>query len=361
MSWYEATRILSGHRETQTPIEQVTPVAYFENLFPEFAGAFGLGATATQEVYGLMSDDGFGLANDWTFAQLLIDDDGIFPNMFFHPQWAALSAFSTLASSDYHAMTFSVRERLRDSLSFDFNYTWSKSMDNASGLQASSQYDSAFILNPLDLDISRSISDFDTQHIINSNWLWSLPVGRGRSYLSDMPAAADAVLGGWSLNGVFRWNSGLPQETPFEASRWATNWNVSNWGARIRDPGSNPSRGGDHPNAFADPEFAYQSFRETYAGEVGDRNVFRRQGFFTLDFGLHKAFGMPYNEDHTLVFRWEVFNATNTQTLFRARNSRDAWGLGAAPSRGDPAPSFGNIVQIQGSPRVMQFGLRYDF
>ena len=93
MSWYEATRILSGHRETQTPIEQVTPVAYFENLFPEFAGAFGLGATATQEVYGLMSDDGFGLANDWTFAQLLIDDDGIFPNMFFHPQWACSVGF----------------------------------------------------------------------------------------------------------------------------------------------------------------------------------------------------------------------------------------------------------------------------
>ena len=280
MSWYEATRILSGHRETQTPIEQVTPVAYFENLFPEFAGAFGLGATATQEVYGLMSDDGFGLANDWTFAQLLIDDDGIFPNMFFHPQWAALSAFSTLASSDYHAMTFSVRERLRDSLSFDFNYTWSKSMDNASGLQASSQYDSAFILNPLDLDISRSISDFDTQHIINSNWLWSLPVGRGRSYLSDMPAAADAALGGWSLNGVFRWNSGLPQETPFEASRWATNWNVSNWGARIRDPGSNPSRGGRSPQCFCRSGVCLPELPRNLRGRGGRPERVSTSGFF---------------------------------------------------------------------------------
>jgi len=36
-------------------------------------------------------------------------------------------------------------------------------------------------------------------------------------------------------------------------------------------------------------------------------------------------------------------------------------GLDLDPYAGTPAADFGNIIAIQGSPRVMQFALRYEF
>ena len=125
-----------------------------------------------------------------------------------------------------------------------------------------------------------------------------------------------------------------------------------------------PTRGGARePSLFSDPKYAYQSFRNARAGETGDRNPFRNPGFVSLDLGLSKSFTMPWNEHHKLQFRWEVFNLTNTQRLRTSADgySRESYGLAIDPDLGEPAPSFGNFDSIQGTPRVMQFGLRYTW
>jgi hypothetical protein len=285
--------------------------------------------------------------------------------MFVHPQYAALATWSTLANSNYHALTVSLRKRFQTDLTFDVNYTWSKSMDNASGRQDTGIYNlSALILNPLRPNDNRSISDFDIQHILNSNWLWSLPIGRGKTWLNNMSDVAEAILGGWSMNGIFRWNSGLPYSSPFEEDRWATNWNMSSYAVRLRDPKPNPHKGGDHPNYWSDAQYAYNSFRDAMAGETGDRNVFRLSSFFTLDLGLHKSIQMPYEENHKLTFAWEIFNVTNTQRLGPPQSPlpADDWLTYPDPQISKNAPAeFGNIYSTQGIPRVMQFSLRYDF
>jgi hypothetical protein len=76
-----------------------------------------------------------------------------------------------------------------------------------------------------------------------------------------------------------------------------------------------------------------------------------------FDFGLQKSFSMPYKEQHRLIFAWEVFNATNTQRL----SGGARWGLNPDPQIGKADIGFGNITEIQGQPRVMQFSLRYEF
>jgi len=368
--WYTAARVLQDNRLASTPIDQMQNIPFFENLFPDVPSnwwwATDPNLSATQNIYAFIARGEAGGIDilDYTFLQAELDDVGIMPNIFFHPQYAALSAFSTIASSNYHAFTATIRQRFQNSLSMDLNWTWAKSIDNASGLQTSGAYGSAFILNPLAIDDNRSLSDFDTQHIINANWLWNLPVGRGQTYMSDAPAAVNAILGGWSLNGVFRWNTGLPVSSPIEGSRWATNWNAQSWVTRTRDPNVGPCKNcgvEGHPNFFNDPQYAYNSFRDAYAGETGDRNVYRRSGFFTLDFGLHKTFTMPYAEGHELSLRWEVFNATNSQFLGFPRGGRTGYGVDPDPQFGTATADFGNITAIQGIPRVMQFGLRYAF
>jgi hypothetical protein len=368
VDWYTAAHKLADLRSANTPLNKVAPIPYFENLFPNLGENFwgDSSVSSTQAVYGIVArEDFFGFdffdILDWTFVQALIDDLGVTPNAFFHPQYAALSTFSTLGSSDYHGGSISIRERFKSQLTLDFNYTLSKSFDNASGLQTSGAFGTAFIVNPLDLRQNRAVSDFDVRHIVNSNAIWELPVGKGRSYLTDLPGYADAFLGGWQLTGIFRWNSGAPVQTPFDAAQWATNWNVQSNGVRIRDIKANPTKKGESPNLFGDPKAAYQSFRNALPGEVGDRNIFRLPSYITLDMGLGKTFTMPYNDGHKLQFRWEVFNVTNTQRLGDLLVTREGLGLSQDPDLSTPPPVFGNFTGIQGSPRVMQFALKYNF
>jgi hypothetical protein len=110
---------------------------------------------------------------------------------------------------------------------------------------------------------------------------------------------------------------------------------------------------------------AYQSFRNARAGETGDRNVLRGPSYISLDAGLMKTFKMPW-ENHTLQFRWEVFNVTNTQRF--DGNTISDISVGQDPFQGgQPGSDFGRFTSTQTplnetkAGRIMQFGLRYQF
>jgi len=129
---------------------------------------------------------------------------------------------------------------------------------------------------------------------------------------------------------------------------------------RIAPVEASPTRGGDKPaNLFSDPTAAFHSFRSSRPGERGDRNIFRYPGYVTLDMGLYKTWTMPWSENHKLELRWDTFNITNTQRL----TSVSGFTVGLDPFKPSATPNgtFGQFTAIQGSPRVMQFGLRYTF
>ncbi|MDQ6788090.1 MAG: carboxypeptidase-like regulatory domain-containing protein [Acidobacteriota bacterium] len=368
MDWYTAAGMLHDLRAANTPIDKVPIIPYFQNLFPNYTRVVnGVTLNSTQRIYRLVAREnlpgpvGGGLnILDWTFVQSIIDDVGIFRNAFFHPQYAAFSAFGTVAKSDYNGLIFSLRQRLGETLSYDINYTFSKSKDNASGLQTGGSYGSQFILNPLRPQDNYAASDFDARHVVNANFILQIPFGRKRAYFSNMNKVVDAFLGGWQLSGVYRFNTGLPLSSPFDAEQWATNWNAQSNGTQIApiDVGAVRST----QNIFADPQKAFNSFRNARPGETGERNNFRLPGYSTLDLGLSKSFQMPWNENHKLQFRWEVFNVQNFQYLDAGNQTRSSYGLPIDPELGTAAPDFGKIFNgIQGSPRAMQFGLRYSF
>ncbi|MGB7068980.1 MAG: carboxypeptidase-like regulatory domain-containing protein [Pyrinomonadaceae bacterium] len=365
--WYTAAGMLHDLRAANTHVDNIQPIPYFENLFPGLGDNFwGIPEwSSTQAVFQIVAREdftGFEFFDvlDWTFVQALIDDLGVFPNMFFHPQYAAFSAFGSTAESDYNGATFSLRQRLGETLSYDFNYTWAKSFDSASGLQTGGSYGSQFILNPLRPQDNYSVSDFDTRHSINANFIFQLPVGKGKKYFSGMNSFADVFLGGWQMSGIYRWNTGLPIFSPFDSAQWATNWNAQSSGVRVRDTQIQVNR--DTQSAFADAQAAYNSWRNARPGETGDRNVLRLPGYSTLDLGLSKSFRMPWSEDHKLQFRTEVINVSNTQYFNADQFTRSTWGLGQDSDISDASSDFGKIfTSIQGVPRRVQFGLRYSF
>ncbi|MFL6228741.1 MAG: hypothetical protein ACJ741_08180, partial [Pyrinomonadaceae bacterium] len=370
MDWYTAAGMLEDFRRAGVSVDNVAPIPYFENLFtgvPGFqtfvAGSRGAGRTITQAVY--IDAQRFN-GNDWTTTQ--VDIDGALRaagrhNLFFQSQYAALSSFSTIANSNYHGATLSIRERLGNSLTMDFNYTFSKSMDDASGLQTSGSYGSAFILNPLRQHDNYSVSDFDVRHIVNFNSVWQLPVGHGRLLFDTTNKVVNGVLGGWQLSSIFRYNSGLPISAPFDDARWATNWEVQSNGVRTRAIDDCSTRGDiDAPALFGcNRTAAYQGFRNPKPGETGDRNVFRLPGYVVLDMGLSKSFTMPWSETHKLQLRFEAFNVTNTQRMGSLRGGRDGYGIVLDPQNNTPPQNWGTYSGIQGERRVMQFGFRYQF
>jgi hypothetical protein len=374
-TWYDAMNRLIDLRYAGAPITSVANIPFFQNILPGLAGTFNVRGvptvlTATQRAYMRIALPSVGGLNstDYTFKQLQWDDNPIsaFNNTFFNPQYAALAAFSTIAKSNFNSLQISVRQRLRRDITFDFNYTLSHSLDNASGLQVSTAYGTAFIVNPLDPNLNYANSDFDIRHIINANWIVGLPFGRGKRFLSGSNRVVNGILGGWSLTGIFRWNSGLPVRFGFfEADRWATNWNVQSNGVRVRPLESSPTRTGD-PNLFSNPTDALQSFRDARPGEAGDRNVFRAPGYISLDAGLYKTFHLPW-EGHSLQFRWEVYNVTNTQR-FDGDTLAD-FSLTQDPFIFQPNANadFGRFTSTQAplnenkAGRIMQFALRYQF
>ncbi len=123
--------------------------------------------------------------------------------------------FQPAATSIRHAGYVEVRRRFSDGFSFTANYTYGKSIDDASDSQpdvrvltTGSTLGQVSYGAPRSGD--RSISTFDIKHNFTSTFVWDIPVGKKRWLLSNAPSVVDAIVGGWSLSGVFRLQGGQP-------------------------------------------------------------------------------------------------------------------------------------------------------
>ena len=74
-------------------------------------------------------------------------------------------------------------------------------------------------------------------------------------------------------------------------------------------------------------------------------------GYFAIDMGLAKSWAMPFNEKHKLQFRAEAFNLTNSSRF----------DINSISGNMDNPASFGRYSSTLTQPRVLQFGLRYEF
>ena len=368
MDWYTAAARLNDLRLANTPLASVPNIPFFENWYPGLGNAvFGDPTLSATQVWYLFharpAVGGFNVV-DYTLLQEFFDRDARVDRLFYHPQYAALQVLSSIGRSDYHGGSISVRQRLGNDFLMDFNYTMSRSMDNGSTLETLRVL-SNVIRNALDPQQEYSVSNFDVRHNMNMNFLAGLPFGRGKRFMSNAGSIVNGIIGGWQLSGIVRAHSGLPAGSPSDVGFWSTNYQLTSRGVRINDVASSNVDVAGRPNVFSDPTATYRSFRNSRAGESGDRNIdtIRIPSYFVFDAGLSKSFGMWYAEGHRLQFRWEVFNVTNTQRYGTIANLT----LNPEPFLGSPPSNFGTYTGSQ-TPvgetrpgRVMQFALRYTF
>ena len=289
------------------------------------------------------------------------------PNSFFNAQYSSLFAWRSIGFSNYHAGQFTLRKRMSHGVRFDFNYTFSRSIDPASDAERVPIWGGlgGNIINSWSPFQLKAVSDFDLTHQINGNWTLELPFGQGRHFGSSAGKGLDAIIGGWDLSGVSRWTSGFPVNVS-NGFRWPTNWQLG--GQAILT--SQPALGTTHVTSTTDPNnpdnagnisifkngtAAISDFRAPFPGEAGQRNAIRGDGFFNTDMSLAKTWKMPYKESHRLVFHWDVFNVFNSK-----RFDVQSAGFGGNLEL-DIKTSFGNYNHVLTQQRLMQFALRYEF
>lgn len=273
-------------------------------------------------------------------------------------QMTSMYGWSSVGNSNYHALQASLRKQLSSGVQFDLNYTFSKSIDITSAA-ARVNYNAGIlgsqIVNAFALNQARAVSDFDTTHQINANWIAELPFGRGRRLGHNSSSVVDAFIGGWQLSGLARWTSGLPFSVA-NGQAWATDWNYAGLATMVSKPATGAFKQPDGSvSLFANPASAQAGFTLTYPGQSGTRNALRGDGFAGLDMSLSKRWKLPW-EGHTLQFRGEVFNVPNLK-----RFNVQSLASSPSPSMQQVPSAFGDYTGLLTQPRVMQFALRYEF
>lgn len=268
-------------------------------------------------------------------------------------QTGANGYIGNYASSNYNALLFNLRKRFSNSLEFKFNYTFSHSIDNVSAI--TNDYvtytgtGTGLVCDLTNLRTCRASSDFDARHIITGDYIYDLPIGRGKTLLHDTPRLVDVFVGGWSWSGIVTYRTGYPFSI-------GTNSFPTDFTLDAPAVVSGPLKTGIHTDSsgnlqyFANPAAALANISHPFAGEPGNRNAARGPGFFNMDMGVSKSFTMPWSEKQRLKFRWDSFNTFNHPSF-----------NGPASATLNNTSAFGIINSTASSPRVSQLALRYEF
>lgn len=136
---------------------------------------------------------------------------GIPANFFVaNPNANGITILGNDSMSNYHSLQAEFRRRFSGGLQFQADYTFSKSLTNASAALGNNQSDltSWRTLRDKQLDYIRSSQDQTHRFVFNS--IYDLPVGRGRRYLSSTNGFVDRVLGGWTVGSIVTWATSPP-------------------------------------------------------------------------------------------------------------------------------------------------------
>lgn len=283
------------------------------------------------------------------------------------PQFGPLAFISSRASSNYESMQTRLERRFRAGSSFLANYTWSKSIDDASLYLGLGQAESYMPQDSRDLRSERALSTFDTRHRLSISYLQELP----------LPTHSDRIVrgiaGGWQFGLIASVNSGHPFPIlrsidqsgtvpgpagdlsdrpdvvgdPYKAGPVMNNPNPACWrtvsqGGRAADKVGDPASW-FNPCAFASPT--------TLRFGNSARNNVIGPGLANVDVSLAKRFFLS-KERQTLQLRFEVFNLLNRPQFDLPENYFDSASFAAVSSA--------NLLGTS-PPRQIQIGMRFQF
>jgi hypothetical protein len=277
-----------------------------------------------------------------------------------YPQFTGVSTdVQMIANSSYNGLQISANKRFSNGLEFVINYTWSKSIDDASVGDDNVTWLGSFtsIQDPNKPGLERSLSTFDIPSVLKFSYSYDLPFGRGRALLGNMPRAIDAVIGGWRTNGIWQVTDGRP--LPITVSNGGTP--LPTYGSQRPNIVGTPRRnyGPDwQDNFFSNPQVFQLPAPFTLGNAPRTIADVRSPLIFTSDLSIIKEFLLSnVHEGIRMELRLEAQNALN-HPLF-SLGSPGPYGSSTL-NVGDP--SFGVLSSMAPiGPRQVQLALKVSF
>ena len=263
------------------------------------------------------------------------------------PKFAANTTYETTnATSSYNALQATYEHQFSLGLSMLANYTWSKCMsDQRTQAKTSPNYRAPW-LPGFGIGADYAVCDIDTADIVHLSGTYDLPVGRGRIFANHMNRAEDAILGGWSVNFIYSYQSGQPFNIGCATSTTA------NYGCNANVVSGQKLYAGPHnrvqwlnPAAFATPSVATQIGQSDVSplGSIGQQA--RGPGFNNVDSSLFKNFTV--SDAIRVQFRAEAFNTFNNAQFAQPSSTNYT-----------NTTTFGTITSLRNGPRVLQLALK---
>jgi len=242
-------------------------------------------------------------------------------------------------SGNYHALQVALNRPFSKGLFVKGAYTWSKAMNR----QDDDGWDTILFNDPAALSKNYGPAGYDRTHMFQLGFVAELPFGKNGS------GGLNAVVKGWSLNGVFSYVTGAP-------------FTVMASGASLNAPGNsqtadlvgtpNKLGGIGSGNPYYDTS-AWAPVTEVRFGNTG-RNTVRGKGAGNLDLSLFRTF--PIGKRFNLQARVESYNLTNTPNFGGACNL----GQAGCPNNSVNSSGFMTITSASGE-RSFALAMRLGF
>jgi hypothetical protein len=110
----------------------------------------------------------------------------------------SINYFSDDHSDHFESLQVRAETRFKDGLNLQTNFTWGSAFN----------YATDYLFWDPHIDYGRE-SGFRTK-VFNGNFIYELPLGRGKHFLSNPSRALDRLVSGWQLSAILVWESGLP-------------------------------------------------------------------------------------------------------------------------------------------------------
>ncbi len=266
------------------------------------------------------------------------------------PQFtSATTDVPPIAYSIYHGLQLTAEKNYSNGLQFLASFVWSKSMDDASTDDDNVTWLGSFLSlqDPNKPWLEYSLSTFDIPTVLQFSYTYDLPVGRGRMYLSQMPRALNAVIGGWKTSGIWRLSGGRPM--PFSTYDGTS---LPTYGSQRPNLVSTPKRNHGHNwinQYFANPDSL--QLPQPYALGTAPRTIgsARTPTEFDADLSVAKQISLEsVRKDMNLELRLESENAFNHPVF-------------GTPDTAIDDPNFGVVSYQSNNPRQVQLGVKLNF
>lgn len=277
-----------------------------------------------------------------------------------YPQFSGVDVASPpWANANYQALQLGLEKRFSNGLQFLVTYVWSKSLDddsNPGNAGGSGLGNAPAPLDPNNLELARSVSQYNIPQVFQFSYDYQLPFGRGKRFGSRMNPVLDAIIGGWQTTGIWRYDDGQPMIVSISTAVPG----LPGYGQSpelVGTPQANPSskwflpasQGGGY---FANPQVFQQPAPYTIGDTPRTLPWLRYPGTANADLSLFKEFSLDrLREGMHLELRTEWFNAFNHPQFGNINTT-------VSPSNS----AFGQITGPDAnSPREIQMALKLYF